>query len=192
MTSRTRYPAFGLDTRVPAFLSRFYRISDDENGAAEYPDLFTHDVTFQFTSIRMSGIEGSHSAASQLTFRDEKASGNHVGGKRSASACGGKGVFVRRLGNGGYDVWHRDTESAERRCCTLVGGTHDVGRQKWDVTSKRLSCLCGIVCLGQSDETGQHASIRSASPSISGPCRCQLRVNNIIYSWINPFRRLIP
>jgi hypothetical protein len=52
--------------------------------------------------------------------------------------------------------------------------------------------VCGIVCLGQSDETGQHASIRSASPSISGPCRCQLRVNNIIYSWINPFRRLIP
>jgi len=94
MTSKTLYPAFGLESRVPSFLSRFYRISDDENGAAEYPDLFTHDVTFQFTSIRMSGIAGTHSAASQLTFREQKASGNHVGGKHSASACGGKGVFV--------------------------------------------------------------------------------------------------
>ena len=176
MTSKTRYPAFGLDSRVPAFLSRFYRISDDENGAAEYPDLFTHDVTFQFTSIRMRGIEGIRSAALQLTFRDQKASGNHVGGKHSASACGGKGVFVRRLWHGGYDVWHRDTESAERRCRTPVGGTHDFGRQRWDVTSKRLSCLCGIFCLGQSDETGQHAFIRSASPSISGPRLGHLRV----------------
>ena len=176
MTSKTLYPAFGLDSRVPAFLSRFYRVSDNESGAAEYPDLFTHDVTFQFTSIRMSGIAGTHSAASQLTFRDQKASGNHVGRKRSTSARGGKGVFVRRLRNGGYDVWHRDTESAERRCRTPVGGTHDVGRQRWDVTSKRLSCLCGIVCLGQSDETGQHAFNRSASPSISGPCRGHLRL----------------
>jgi hypothetical protein len=76
-----------------------------------------------------------------------------------------------------------------------VGGTHDVGRQRWDVKSERLSCLCGIVSLAQSDELGQHAFIRSASPSISGPGRGSRFItytDNIIYSLINPFRRLIP
>ena len=60
MTTETTYPKFGLDARIPAFLERFYLISDDENGATEYTKLFTDDVTFQFTSLRMSGIEGTH------------------------------------------------------------------------------------------------------------------------------------
>src|SRR5271170_5324213 len=79
MTSKTLYPAFGLDSRVPSFLSRFYRISDDENGAAEYPDLFTHDVTFQFTSIRMSGIEGFHLVGSQFDVQGLKSLGKSCG-----------------------------------------------------------------------------------------------------------------
>src|SRR5271170_8013244 len=128
MTSKTLYPAFGLDSRVPSFLSRFYRISDDENGATEYPDLFTHDVTFQFISIRVSGIEGIHPVGWQLTFRAQKTSRNHVGGKHSASAYSGKGVLVQRLRKGGYDVWHCNNESTEGRCHNPVGGTYDVGR----------------------------------------------------------------
>jgi hypothetical protein len=62
MTSNTIYPSVGLDHRIPEFLARFYRISDDENATAEYPNLFTQDASFKFTSLQLRGIEGSYIA----------------------------------------------------------------------------------------------------------------------------------
>jgi hypothetical protein len=58
MTDQTIYPP-NIDPRLPEFLPRFFRISDDKDGAAEYPNLFTSDASFQFTSIRMEGTEGN-------------------------------------------------------------------------------------------------------------------------------------
>jgi hypothetical protein len=57
-TDNTVYPSFGIDKRIPAFLSRFYRVSDDENTEEEYLTFFTPDASFQFISIRLNGTEG--------------------------------------------------------------------------------------------------------------------------------------
>jgi hypothetical protein len=60
MTTNTiYYPTSGLNPKVPGFLTNFFRVSDDVNGAEEYPHLFTPDASFKFASIRMSGTDGS-------------------------------------------------------------------------------------------------------------------------------------
>jgi 3-phenylpropionate/cinnamic acid dioxygenase small subunit len=66
-TANTVFPSFGIDKRIPDFLARFYRISDDENTADEYLTLFTPDASFQFLSIRLNGTEG-HSPPKKWGF----------------------------------------------------------------------------------------------------------------------------
>ena len=64
--SMTRYPKSGLDERVPEFLERFFRISDDPQSTENYFELFTADVRFKSGSLALEGIEGWHSGCSLL------------------------------------------------------------------------------------------------------------------------------
>jgi hypothetical protein len=58
MSANTIY-APTLDPRLKSFLPHFFEVSDDPNTAAEYPNLFTSDTKFQFTSLVVHGTEGS-------------------------------------------------------------------------------------------------------------------------------------
>jgi len=83
-TANTVYPSFGIDKRIPTFLDRFYRVSDDENSAEEYLTLFTPDASFQFLSLRLHGTEGLFTNMSlKLMNRDQDAAENDVGGECS-------------------------------------------------------------------------------------------------------------
>ena len=79
-TADTVYPSFGIDKRIPAFLDRFYRVSDDENSAEEYLTLFTPDASFQFISLRLTGTEGFFAnMCLKLMNRGQDAAENDVG-----------------------------------------------------------------------------------------------------------------
>jgi hypothetical protein len=58
MSAHTIY-APTLDLRLKSFLPHFFQVSDDPNATAEYPNLFTSDTKFQFTSLVVHGTEGS-------------------------------------------------------------------------------------------------------------------------------------
>src|ERR1700728_4178466 len=58
MSAHTIY-APTLDIRLKSFLPHFFQVSDDPNATAEYPNLFTSDTKFQFTSLVVHGTEGS-------------------------------------------------------------------------------------------------------------------------------------
>jgi hypothetical protein len=77
----TIYPSSGLNPKIPAFLTKFYRISDDVNGEEEYLLLFTPDASFKFTSIQMSGTEGQAFSTQNSDGRNQKVEGNLLAGQ---------------------------------------------------------------------------------------------------------------
>lgn len=57
----TRYPKSGLDERIPEFLERLFRATDDPQLTEEYVSLFTADASFKCGPLVLHGTEGDDS-----------------------------------------------------------------------------------------------------------------------------------
>ena len=53
-----QYPDFEIDNRIPEFLERLYRATDDPDATEEYISLFTGDASFKCGQLSLQGTDG--------------------------------------------------------------------------------------------------------------------------------------